>query len=81
MTNVGITLCAFGLFVVPLVLSYGIAFAYFQRSSSPELAAKTYRQDLGSAVMSAMFASALSWFGVLLTLCLSGFAQHGLKFR
>lgn len=58
------------------VLSYGILFAHAQREF-PFIAERDYRKDMA-------FSMALGLFGpfiLVASIFLTGFAQHGLKFR
>lgn len=63
--------------LIGAAFSYAISFAYFQRSFSL-LSQQNLRRDAGSALL---FGLVFGPFGMVLAFFLSGFAEHGLKWR
>lgn len=58
------------------IVTYGITFGHFQ-GEWPTIAKKKYRQDMAFAVGF----SFLGPIGLVLSFLMSGFAEHGLKFK
>ena len=56
--------------------AYAIAFAEFQRGF-PTIAAENRRSDAGFSIILGLFGP----IALVVILCLSGFAEHGLKWR
>lgn len=63
-------------YIISAILTYGIIFGHFQ-GKFPTLAEKDKRTDMGFACWVALWGP----IGLIIGFLLSGFAQHGLKFR
>ena len=64
------------LFILIFWISYGILFAHIQKKY-PELAIEDKRQTMGFSILFSFFGP----IALLVTFFMSGFAEHGLKFR
>ena len=64
------------IWVICGILAYGISFAHWQREY-PTLAESSYREDMGFSILWIP----LGPLGLIITYFLSGFAEHGLKFK
>ena len=62
--------------LILVILTYGMSFAYFQKEFSI-LSEGAYRQDMAQSVLLALF-SPISTIVVFFN---TGFAEHGLKFK
>lgn len=69
---IGYLVCAF--------LCHGMTFAYSQKEY-PLRAKERYRQDLGISLLFGFTAGMMGPLGILLTLLLTGLAEHGFKVK